>query len=71
MFALDLLFIKVDFEVFCKKQNKDNKMCLFPLTSAVQIFDRLFFIAIITLSTKSCYTVFHILQSRNRICLRQ
>lgn len=71
MFALDILFIKIDFEVFCKKNNKDNKMCLFDLTGAVQIFDRLFFIALIMLSTKSCQTVFNLLQSRNRICLGQ
>lgn len=45
MFALDWIgiFIEIDFKVFCKKKNKENKMCLFPLTGAVLIFDRMFF----------------------------
>lgn len=41
--------LKLILNCFVRK-NKDNKMCLFPLTGAVD-----FFIAIIIISTKSCY----------------
>lgn len=69
MFASDLLFIEVDFKVFCKKK-KDNKMCLFPLTGAVLIFDRLLiYIAIIHQAQN--HVTFHLRQSSNIICLRQ
>lgn len=52
--------LKLILNCFVRK-NKDNKMCLFPLTGAVLIF----FIAIIIISTKSCYIQFIAKQEHN------
>lgn len=57
--------LKLILKCFVRKKNKDNKMCLFPLTGAVLIFDRLFFIAIITRSTTSRYFSFTAKQEQN------
>lgn len=40
--GLDYL-LKLILRCFVRKKNKDNKMCLFPMTGAVLIFDRVFF----------------------------